>query len=131
MFYVLILLKACSILHYKLSHTSIHLSIQHGILILNLNIHLSCFSSHHKPSKPETQHGRIIQTCYCISLLRKRKQSLSMFIIQNKIIFKTMHVHMNACLTSLTSLHHSTYALMHGHIICMFMAKQQNWKIKP
>jgi len=37
-------------------------------------------------------------------------------------IDKQMQVYVNACLTSL---HHSTYALMHGHIICMFMAKQK------
>ena len=33
-----------------------------------------------------------------------------------------MHVHVNACLTSLTLLHHNTYTSMHGNIICMFMA---------
>ena len=28
-------------------------------------------------------------------------------------------------------LHHNTYASMHDYIICMFIAKQQNWNIKP
>ena len=36
---------------------------------------------------------------------------------------------MNAWVTLITLLHHSIYALMHGHIICMFMAYQiKNWK---
>ena len=34
-----------------------------------------------------------------------------------------LHVHMNACLTSLTLLYHNTYASMHDHIICMFMVE--------
>ena len=37
-------------------------------------------------------------------------------------IHKQMHVYVNACLTSS---HHSTYASMHGHVICMFTAKQK------
>jgi len=40
-----------------------------------------------------------------------------------------MHVHVNACLNLLTSLHHSTYASMHDHIICMFMVNQRkHWR---
>ena len=46
-----------------------------------------------------------------------------MFIIQSKIIFKSMHVQRSAWLTSL---HHSTYASMHAHIhMYMFMANKQ------
>ena len=41
---------------------------------------------------------------------------------QNQI-FKQMHVYVNACLNSLL---HNTYTSMHGHVICMFMAKQQD-----
>ena len=36
---------------------------------------------------------------------------------------KQIHVHVNACLTSV---HHNIYKSMHGHIICMSMAKQKD-----
>ena len=36
-----------------------------------------------------------------------------------------MQVHVNARLTSLIFLHHGTYALMHDHVICMFMSHQR------
>ena len=36
-----------------------------------------------------------------------------------------MQVHVNARLTSLIFLHHDTYALMHDHVICMFMSHQR------
>ena len=38
-----------------------------------------------------------------------------MLIKRNNAIFKSMHVHVNARLTLLTSLYHITYALMHVH----------------
>jgi len=48
------------------------------------------------------------------------------FINQNNIIFKSMHVHVNAWLTLLTSLHHNTYVSMHGHIHMHTHSKQIN-----
>jgi len=46
-----------------------------------------------------------------------------MLFNENKLIFKPMHVHVNAWLTSL---HHSTYASMHVHILYMFMIFKQS-----
>ena len=45
------------------------------------------------------------------------------FIKTKHCIYKQMHVHVNV---SLTLPHHSTYASMHGHVICMFMIKQKD-----
>ena len=55
----------------------------------------------------------------------KAKHSQISFIFtkaRSRLYLKQMHVHVNAQFTSLT------YALMHGHILCMLMAKQGKHK---
>ena len=57
---------------------------------------------------------------------KDKQASIFMFINQNKIIFKSMHVHVNVLLTLLTSLHHNTYASMHVHIHMHAHSRQAN-----
>ena len=60
---------------------------------------------------------------------KDKQASILMFINQNKIIFKLMHVHVNVSLTLLTlltSLHHNTYATMHVHIHMHAHSRQTN-----
>ena len=57
---------------------------------------------------------------------KDKHASIFIFINQNKIIFKLMHVHVNVLLTLFTSLHHNTYALMHVHIHMHAHSRQTN-----
>ena len=70
-------------------------------------------SKHTSYPRQKTNLGIIKQTCYCISLLKEKDKQTNLIHVHhpNKIIFKSMHVHVNACLTSLTSLHHKTYGI--------------------
>ena len=137
--YVLISLKTYLIQLFILTHTHTHThqhtsSNQRGInhpkthtsimaTHIKPSVHLSYISYHFiqgsKQIKISHGHGNIKE------LLESIKNIKNTNIFQVHISYPNqMHVHMNACLTSFTLLHHSTYASMHDHIICMFMAKQ-------
>ena len=57
---------------------------------------------------------------------KDKQANIFIFINQNNIIFKSMHVHVNAWLTLLTSLHHNTYVSIHVHIHLHTHSKQIN-----
>ena len=80
-----------------------------------------------KHTLQQTNHGIIKQTCYCISLLREKDKQTSHIHVHhpNKIIFKSMHVHVNV-------LPHFPYCIstpMHQWTCeCMIMASKQEIK---
>ena len=141
MSYVLISLKAHSILLSMLTYTlayiqqlTWHQSSQNPNIIYHDNsyqsqhtsiMHIISFHPRQPTNKilqgQKHRHGSIKE------LLESIKNIKNANIFQVHISYPNqMHIHMNACLTSLTLLHYSTYASMHNHIICMFMVETEN-----
>jgi len=104
---------------------------------LKRSIHLSCISSHiiqgskHVINYKGRNKSWQDQTKIILHLIIKGKidkQTSSIFIIQSKIISKTMHVHMNAYLT-FTYLIASQHLCINGWTYkCMFMVLKQEIK---
>ena len=98
-------------------------NIYHAIHhISNLSIHLSDMASYHSQSR-NIDMAAIIHEYRHLNI-KNSSSNEACSHLSPKEYFKQMHIHMNAWLTLLTLLHHNTYASMHGHIICMFMAHQ-------
>ena len=138
MSYILISLKAHSILLSILTYTlayiqqsTWHQSSQNPNIIYHDNsyqtqhtsiMHIISFHPRQPTNKisqgQKQRHGSIKE------LLESIKNIKSTNIFQVHISYPNqMYIHMNACLTSLTLLHHSTYASMHDHIIFTFMVE--------
>ena len=143
MFYVLIALKAHSTLHSRhiqhyilYSHTHQHSSSkQHGInypktltYTYHGNSHQTQHTSIASHSRQQTNQGRIKELLESIMNI-KNTNIFQVHISYSSNLTRSnpnkLHVHINACLTSLTLLHHNTYTSMHDHINACSQSKQE------